>query len=156
MRGYASLALRVALAATFLYSVADRFGWVGPPGAANVSWGTFSRFTSYVGVLNWFLPHSVITMLAWIDTSLETVLALMLLAGIGLRAVSFVSGLLLLAFATTMSVANGIGAPLQYSVFTASAAAFLLASHPPDRWSIDRLLELRRKRGAAKLGAYGR
>jgi uncharacterized membrane protein YphA (DoxX/SURF4 family) len=144
-RGYASLVLRVALAATFLYSVADRFGWVGPPGAANVSWGTFSRFTSYVGTLNWFLPHSVIAVLAWIDTSLEVFLALMLLAGLRLRAVSFVSGLLLLAFATTMSVANSIGAPFQYSVFTASAAAFLLASQPSDRWSIDRLLELRAK-----------
>jgi uncharacterized membrane protein YphA (DoxX/SURF4 family) len=149
MRGYASHVLRVALAVTFLYSVADRFGWVGPPGAANVSWGTFSRFTTYVGMLNWFLPHSVIAILAWIDTSLEAFLALMLLAGLRLRAVSVASGLLLLAFAATMSIANGIGAPFQYSVFTASAAAFLLASQPSDRWSIDRLLELRRKAGAA-------
>jgi uncharacterized membrane protein YphA (DoxX/SURF4 family) len=145
MRGYASLVLRIALALTFLYSVADRFGWVGSPGAANVSWGTFSRFTSYVGMLNSFLPHSVIPALAWMDTSLEAFLSLMLLAGLGLRAVSLVSGLLLLAFATAMSVANGIGAPFQYSVFTASAAAFLLATQPSDRWSVDRLLELRRK-----------
>ncbi len=149
MRDYASLVLRVALALTFLYSVADRFGWVGPPGAANVSWGTFSRFTTYAGMLNWFLPHSVIAVLAWIDTSLEAFLGLMLLAGLWLRAVSFVSALLLLAFATTMSIANGIGAPFQYSVFTASAAAFLLASQPSYRWSIDRLLELRRKAGSA-------
>jgi uncharacterized membrane protein YphA (DoxX/SURF4 family) len=125
--------------------LADRFGWVGPPGAANVSWGSFSRFTAYVGTLNWFLPHSLITVLAWIDTSLEAVLGLMLLTGLRLRAVSFVSGLLLLAFATAMSVASGIGAPFQYSVFTASAAAFLLASQPPGRWSIDRRLELRHK-----------
>jgi uncharacterized membrane protein YphA (DoxX/SURF4 family) len=144
MRDYPSLALRVALALTFLYSLADRFGWVGPPGA-NVSWGSFSHFTAYVGTLNWFLPHSLIAALAWFDTSLEAVLSLTLLAGIWLRAVSFVSGLLLLAFATTMSVANGIGAPFQYSVFTASAAAFLLASQPPDRWSLDHLLQLRRK-----------
>ncbi len=145
MPSYASLALRVALALTFLYSLADRFGWVGPPGAANVSWGTFSHFTAYAGTLNWFLPHSLIAALAWFDTSLEAVLGLMLLAGLRLRAVSFVSGLLLLAFATAMSVASGIGAPFQYSVFTAAAAAFLLASQPPDRWSLDHLLELRRK-----------
>jgi uncharacterized membrane protein YphA (DoxX/SURF4 family) len=145
MRNYASLALRVALALTFLYSLADRFGWVGAPGTANVSWGIFSHFTAYVGTLNWFLPHSLIAVLAWFDTSLEAVLGLMLLAGLWLRAVSFVSGLLLLALATTMSVANGIGAPFQYSVFTASAAAFLLASQPADRCSLDRLLQLRRK-----------
>ncbi len=149
MRDYASLALRVALALTFLYSLADRFGWVGPPGAANVSWGTVSRFTTYVGTLNWFLPHSLIAVLSWIDTSLEAALGLMLLAGLWLRGVSLVSGLLLLAFATAMGVASGIGAPFQYSVFTASAAAFLLASQPSDRWSLDRLLQLRRKRGPA-------
>jgi putative oxidoreductase len=138
MRDYASFVLRVALALTFLYSVADRFGWIGPPGAANVSWGNFSHFTAYVGLLNWFLPHSVIAVLAWIDTSLEVLLALMLLAGLWLRAVSFVSGLLLLTFATAMSVASGIGAPFQYSVFTAAAAAFLLASQPSYRRCIYR------------------
>jgi uncharacterized membrane protein YphA (DoxX/SURF4 family) len=145
MRDCASLALRVALALTFLYSLADRFGWVGPPGATNVSWGNFSHFTTYVGTLNWLLPRSLIAVLAWVDTSLEAVLAVMLLAGLRLRAVSLVSGLLLLAFATAMSVASGIGAPFQYSVFTASAAAFLLASQPSDRWSLDRLRQLRRK-----------
>ncbi|MFZ1017149.1 MAG: hypothetical protein WAN39_04670 [Candidatus Cybelea sp.] len=138
MRDYASFVLRVALALTFIYSVADRFGWIGPPGAANVSWGNFSHFTAYVGLLNPFLPHSVIAVLAWIDTSLEAFLALMLLAGLWLRAVSFVSGLLLLTFATAMSVASGIGAPFQYSVFTAAAAAFLLATQPSYRWCVDR------------------
>ena len=122
-------------------------GWT--TGCANVSWGTVSRFTTYVGTLNLFLPHSLIAVLSWIDTSLEAVLGLMLLAGLWLRAVSLVSGLLLLAFATAMGVAGGIGAPFQYSVFTASAAAFLLASQPSDRWSLDRLLQLRRKKGPA-------
>jgi hypothetical protein len=39
MRDYASLALRLALGLTFLYSVADRFGVLGPPGSPNISWG---------------------------------------------------------------------------------------------------------------------
>jgi len=33
------LFLRLALAVTFLVSVADRFGWLGPYGTRNVSWG---------------------------------------------------------------------------------------------------------------------
>lgn len=128
MRDYASLALRAALGLTFLYSVADRFGWLGPPGAPNVSWGTFARFTTYVGVLNWYLPHALVPGLAWLDTAVEVVLGVALVAGIRLRVAAGVSGLLLLSFATTMAIALGAGAPFAYSVFTASAAAFMLAS----------------------------
>jgi putative oxidoreductase len=36
-----------------------------------------------------------------------------------------------------MAVAFGITAPLNYSVFTASAASFLLAAIPAYKWSID-------------------
>ena len=131
MRDYASLALRLALGLTFLYSVADRFGWLGPPGAANVSWGTFARFTTYVGVLNWYLPHALVPGLAWLETLIEAVLGAALVAGIRLRIIAGASGLLLLSFATTMAIALGVGAPFAYSVFTASAAAFMLASRAP-------------------------
>lgn len=141
MRDYASLAVRVALAAGFLYAVADRFGWLGPPGAHNVSWGTFARFTAYVGFLNAFLPRAVIPALAWVDTALEIFLGIALIVGLWLRAVSIVSALLLLAFAITMTIAAGVGAPLAYSVFSAAAAAFLLASAGSSRWSIDELLK---------------
>jgi uncharacterized membrane protein YphA (DoxX/SURF4 family) len=123
---------------TFFYSVADRFGLLGPPGTANVSWGTFARFVSFVGVLNWFLPHAMIPAVAWIDSALEFFLGLALLTGLWLRPTAVGCALLLLAFATTMSVALGIGAPFQYSVFTASAGAFLLASTASSRWSLDR------------------
>jgi uncharacterized membrane protein YphA (DoxX/SURF4 family) len=123
---------------TLLYSVADRFGLVGPPGAANVSWGTFTRFISFVGVLNWFLPHAMISAIAWIDSALEFFLGLALLTGLWLRPAAIVSAVLLFTFATTMSVALGIGAPFQYSVFTAAASAFLLASTASSRWSLDR------------------
>ena len=122
----------------FFTSIGDRFGWFGPPGAANVSWGTFARFTGYVAILNWYLPHSVIPALAWIDTVLEFLLGCALLAGLWLRSAAIVSALLLLAFGITMSIRLGIGAPLAYSVFTASAAAFLLASMPRSAWSLKR------------------
>jgi uncharacterized membrane protein YphA (DoxX/SURF4 family) len=145
IRDLASLALRLALALTFLYSVADRFGLLGPPGAANVSWGTFARFIGFVGVLNWFLPHAMIPAVAWIDSALEFFLSLALLTGLWLRPTAVVCTLLLLAFATTMSVALGLGAPFQYSVFTASASAFLLATTASSRWSLDRLLQARER-----------
>jgi uncharacterized membrane protein YphA (DoxX/SURF4 family) len=143
-RDLASLSLRLALALTFLYSVADRFGLLGPPGVANVSWGTFARFTSFVGVLNWYLPHAIVPAVAWIDTALEIFLGLALLAGLWLRPTAVVSALLLFTFAITMSIALGIGAPFAYSVFTASAGAFLLASTASSRWSLDCWLRARR------------
>ncbi|HEY1655868.1 MAG TPA: MauE/DoxX family redox-associated membrane protein [Candidatus Tumulicola sp.] len=147
MRNYAALALRVALGASFLYSVADRFALLGPPGSANVSWGTFARFSSYVATLNWYVPKPLVAPLAWMDSALELVLGLTLIAGLSLRISSLVSALLLLAFATTMAIALGIGAPLAYSVFSASAAAFLLAAYPSKLWSLDQLfLKIARKR----------
>jgi uncharacterized membrane protein YphA (DoxX/SURF4 family) len=137
MRDYASLALRLALGLTFLYSVADRFGVLGPPGSPNISWGNFSRFTAYVGVLNWYLPHQFVPSLAWIDTAVEVFLGIALVIGFRLKLVSIVSAFVLLAFATTMSVTIGIGAPFAYSVFTASASAFLLAACHSSRWTLD-------------------
>jgi uncharacterized membrane protein YphA (DoxX/SURF4 family) len=137
VRDYASLALRLALGLTFLYSVADRFGALGPPGTPNVSWGNFLRFTAYVGVLNWYLPHSFIPSLAWIDTVVEVFLGIALLIGLQLRLVSVLSALLLLWFALAMLVALGFGAPFAYSVFTAAAGAFLLAASHSSRWALD-------------------
>ena len=137
MRDYSSLALRLALGLTFLYSVGDRLGVLGPPGTPNVTWGNFSRFTAYVGVLNWYLPHRLLPSLAWIDTAIEVFLGVALVIGLRLRLVSIVSAFLLLAFATTMATALGIGAPVAYSVFTASAGAFLLAACYSSRWTLD-------------------
>jgi uncharacterized membrane protein YphA (DoxX/SURF4 family) len=148
MRDYASLALRLALGLTFLYSVADRFGALGPHGAPNVSWGNFSRFTAYVGVLNWYLPHRFVSSLAWIDTAVEVFLGIALVIGLRLRLVSIVSAFLLLAFAITMSVAIGVGAPFAYSVFTSSAGAFLLAACYSSRWTLDTLIPARQRRAA--------
>jgi uncharacterized membrane protein YphA (DoxX/SURF4 family) len=136
MRDYASVALRLALGLTFLYAIADRFGLLGAPGAPNVSWGNFSRFTAYVQTLNWYVPHLFVPALAWLETLVETLLGIALVLGVLLRPAAFVSGLLLLSFALSMSVASGIGAALAASVFTASAAAFMLAVAGSARWSI--------------------
>jgi uncharacterized membrane protein YphA (DoxX/SURF4 family) len=120
--------LRLALAAGFLSPVADRFGLWGLPGAANVAWGEWQPFVEYVAKLNWFAPSSVIPALAWASTLGEIVVALGLLIGWQLRWVALAGGLLLLSFAVTMTIALGIKAPLDFSVFGAAAGAFLLAA----------------------------
>jgi hypothetical protein len=51
-----------------------------------------------------------------------------LLIGFKLKWTSIVTGVLLLIFALAMSVSLGIKAPLDYSVWVGSAAAFLLST----------------------------
>lgn len=62
----------------------------------------------------------------------------MLIAGWKTRLAATGSGMLTLLFATAMTIALGVQQPLNYSVFTASAASFLLATLPGYRWSVDR------------------
>jgi uncharacterized membrane protein YphA (DoxX/SURF4 family) len=123
---YAALYVRVALGAAFLSAVADRFGFWGASGKPNVAWGDFQHFTQYAGMVNSFLPARVIPVLAWMATIAETTFGLGLILGIYKQAMAIGSAILLLMFALAMSISFGIKAPLDYSVFTASAAAFLL------------------------------
>ena len=134
-----SLLLRLFLALSYAFSVLDRFGYLGPPGKAGVSWGSFERFTAYVGVLNWYLPHAVIPLVARVDTAIEIFFALALIAGVWLRPVAFAGAALLAIFAVTMSMAHGINVPFSYSVPTAAAASLMLALAGSARWSIDEL-----------------
>ena len=119
---------RIALAAGFLSAVADRFGLWGGPGAPQVAWGDWAHFVAYTATLNWFVPAAVVPVLAIVATSAEVLLALLLLAGYRLRWTAAASGGLLLLFAIAMTAAIGPKAPLDYSVFVAAAAAFLLSS----------------------------
>jgi uncharacterized membrane protein YphA (DoxX/SURF4 family) len=125
--GAAHWFLRVALSAGFLSAVADRFGLWGPAGAPHVAWGTWQPFVDYVAKLNWFAPRALIPFLAWTSTGAEVVVAIGLLIGWQLRWFALAAGLLLLAFAITMTLALGLKAPLDFSVFAAAAGAFLLA-----------------------------
>jgi putative oxidoreductase len=120
--------LRLALGITFLFSIADRFGWLGAYGSKNVSWGDWTHFVQYVVVLNSFVPKSLIPGLAVLETIIELGLGIALLLGIYQRVVAWSSAALLLSFALTMSIALGITAPLSYSVFAALGAALLLGA----------------------------
>ena len=126
--GAAQWFLRVALAAGFLSAVADRFGLWGPAGAPNVAWGAWQPFIDYVAKLNWFVLPASVPILAWTSTVAEVILAIGLLIGWQLRWFALAAGLLLLSFAITMTLALGVKAPLDFSVFAAAGGAFLLAA----------------------------
>ncbi len=121
--------LRLTLAAGFLSAVADRFGLWGTPGAPHVSWGDWAHFVGYTALLNAYLPAVLAPLVGAVATALEVALALGLILGIWPRAVAFASAALLLVFALSMTLALGPKAPLDYSVFTGAAAAFLLGTH---------------------------
>ncbi len=127
----AALFLRITLAAGFLSAVADRFGLWGPAGTPGVAWGGFGPFLAYTGQLLWYLPAGLVPVAGWTATVLEVVLAVGLLVGIRLNVVALASGVLLSVFAVAMTVALGPEPALSYSVWSAAAGAFLLASLRP-------------------------
>lgn len=120
--------LRVSLAAAFLSAVADRFGLVGPAGSPNVAWGAWQPFVDYTGTLLFFLPKGLVPVAAVAATAAEIIFALCLLIGWQTKLAAYGSAWLLLSFALTMTVALGVKAPLNYSVFTAAAAALALGA----------------------------
>lgn len=119
--------VRIALAAGFLSAVADRFGLWGTPGAKGVAWGNWENFVAYSASLNWFVPASLQGTLAVAATAAEVVLAIGLLIPRITVPVALLSCLLLLTFGGVMILSLGVKAPLDYSVFSAAAAALLLA-----------------------------
>ncbi len=120
------LYLRLALGASFLSGIADRFGlYTG----RNVGYGNFAGFVEYTAKVNSFMPASTIPFLAWAATVLEFSFGLALVLGIWLRWAALGSSALLLLFAIAMAISFGIKSPLDYSVFSASAGALALAFH---------------------------
>ena len=133
----AALYVRLALATAFLSAVADRFGGWGPPDSAGVAWGDFGRFLSYTGSLVPFLPPDGVAALGWVVTIAEILLGISLLFGLRVREAAVGSAILLLGFALGMMVGDGVKAPFDASVFSASAGALLLYAHPKSFWSLD-------------------
>lgn len=124
---YFALFARITIAMSFLSAVADRFGWWTPVlGNENVVWGNMGNFIAYTGVLVPWISKQVLPLLAWLVTIAEVVLGVLLIVGYQKRIVALLSGFLLLTFAFSMMFFSSLKAPLDYSVFTASACSFLL------------------------------
>lgn len=126
--------LRLALGITFLSAVADRLGLWLPAVSA---WGNFDNFLSYTASLVPWIPSTVLPVLGWSVTILEIVLGIGLILGFKTRLMAQVSGFLLLSFALSMTFTSGIKGPLDYSVFSAAAAAFALSLLQGNYASVD-------------------
>ena len=119
----AMLYARLALGTAFLSAVAGRFGiW-----DRTVDWAHFERFIHRTGEVNAFMPAVTIPFLAWAATAAEIGCGVALIVGFQLRWAALASAVLLACFATAMTISLGVKPPLDYSVFSASAGALLLA-----------------------------
>ncbi len=121
----AVLYARLALGAAFLSGVASRFGLWGQ----GVGYGSFDNFVRYTADVNAFMPAFTVPFLAWSATAAELALGLALVLGVWPRLVALGSALLLALFGAAMAISLGVKSPLDYSVFSASAGALLLALH---------------------------
>ena len=152
-----SVYLRLALGISFLSAVADRFGLWGVYGQPNVAWGNYARFVAYTAKLNWFLPAATIPALGIISTAAEILFGLLLVLGWKTRTIALLSGVLLTTFALTMTMALGVKAPLDLSVFSSAGGALLLATSANFPFSLDELVRRNKQaessdRGGIKLG----
>jgi uncharacterized membrane protein YphA (DoxX/SURF4 family) len=118
------LFLRFALSFSFLSAVADRFGIWGDQISV---WGNWNNFLAYTQLINpWFpdLLHAPVGIMA---TAAEIIFAVGLAIGFQTELFAKLSGFLLLIFALSMTFSTGIKGAFDYSVFSASAAAFALS-----------------------------
>lgn len=135
-----SLYLRIAIGSSYLWEVADRLGILGKHGEPHVGWGDWGHFvTSTAQVVN-FLPASWAPFFAVMATLGEGSFGLLLFFGLFTRYAAIGSGILAICFGVSMAISAGIDSPLGYSVFTLSAASFLLATLPEYKWSLDSVL----------------
>lgn len=131
------LFLRFALSASFLSAVADRFGWW--PAKISV-WGNWKNFVAYTQDINPWLPKALVSPVAMIATAAEIIFPVCLLLGFKTELVAKLSGVLLLLFALAMTFSGSIKDPFDYSVFTASAAAFALSTMKEKYLEVDSVL----------------
>lgn len=133
-KGIIKLFLRLAIGIGFLSAVVDRFGFWSPELAA---WGNMDSFFEYTQILLPWIPASIIPIVGWIATIAELIFGLFLILGIQTELIAKLSGLLLLSFALSMSFSVGLKKVFDFSVFSASAAAFGLSLLKEKYWELD-------------------
>ena len=136
---FAQLFLRIALGVGYLVPGLDRLGVWGKNGEAGISWGDWQHFMQYAKEVMGFIPVALVNVFAVIATIAEIGFGLLLLLGKWTKIAALGSGVLALLFAVAMAISFGIVSPLSYSVFTVSAASFLLATMDKYKWSLDGL-----------------
>ena len=121
----AMTALRISIGICFLSGVADRFGlWTG----RNVGYGNFAGFLRYTAKVNSFMPAFSVPFLGWSATVAESLLGILLVAGLWKRWAALAGAALLCSFGVAMAISFGVKSPLDYSVFTSAMACVVLGS----------------------------
>src|SRR5215813_14346391 len=77
----------------------------------------------------------------------EISFAVLLVVGFRIRETAFLSGVMLFLFAFGMNLGVGVISTLDHSVYTASAASFLLAIHRESSLSLDAFISKQRPIG---------
>lgn len=131
------LFLRLAVSFGFLSAVADRFGMWGKEVSV---WENWANFLDYTQLINPWLPATIIPATGVIATTAEILFALCLIVGFKTELFARLSGFLLLLFALSMTFSIGIKGALDFSVYTASAAAFALSLIKEKFWELDNLI----------------
>ncbi|TCC99474.1 DoxX family membrane protein [Pedobacter hiemivivus] len=134
------LLLRGALGITFLTPVLDRLGILGPIGTGNIEWGNWDNFINYTSTLMPYLSRPMVDVMGGIATFSEFTIAVLLIIGFKTKYAAIGSSLLTFTFILFMTTSVGIQKPINFGVFTASAASLLLSYIPIYKWSIDNLL----------------
>jgi len=147
-----ALFLRLSIGIAYLWEVADRFGAFGAHGQPHVGWGDWQHFIIYAKQVMNFVPGPLVAPLAIIATTGEATFGLLLIIGLFTRMAAISSGILSFCFAMAMAISFGIDSPLGYSVFTLSAASFVLATLPCYAYSLD---ALKQKPLRLRLDYYG-
>lgn len=129
--------LRIAISSAFLSAVADRFGMWNKEVSV---WGNWNSFLEYTGLINPWIPDSMIPLAGTIATVAEVLFAFCLVIGFKTELFARLSGFLLLLFALSMTCATGIKGAFDFSVFTAAAAAFALSQIKEKYWELDSMI----------------
>lgn len=130
--------LRVALSTAFLSAVFDRLGFSPKEVSA---WGNWENFLNYTHTLLPWMPDIIVPIVGLVATVSEVVFAICLFSGFKTELFAKLSGILLLCFALSMTFTIGLKAPLDYSVFTAAAAAFSLSMITTKYLEVDSILK---------------
>jgi putative oxidoreductase len=133
------LLLRLAIGITFLTPVLDRLGILGRAGTGNIEWGNWENFINYTTTLMPFFERPMVNVMGLIATIAEATIAVGLIVGCKTKYVALGSCLLTLTFIVFMATSVGIQKAINFGVFTASAASFLLSKIQYYHWSIDSL-----------------
>lgn len=128
--------LRLSLSLSFFSAVFDRFGWWGEKYSV---WGNWNNFLEYTKLINPWWPESMISIIGADATALEIIFGVFLLVGFKTELFARLSGALLLLFALSMTFSTGVKGAFDYSVFSASAAAFALSLMKEKYWELDSL-----------------